>query len=121
MGDLFGTIFSFNDGSNQLFRPMQHQSHTSGPPGYDTREIVEVRLWGLYLLFNRTALYEQIVESSLDHGPVEKNPQSPGRITFRFSATLWEKKVKKLLYMHRIPVMMKSPMPLLTSWTGLTA
>lgn len=78
----------------------------------ENQEIVEIKLWGMYLLINRTSLYNEMIESSLDHGPVEKNPHSPGRITFRFSAKAWESKIKKLLYTYRVPVVMKSEMPL---------
>lgn len=95
---------------------MQHTANTSAMSGNDSQDIVEIKLWGLYLLINRAALYSEMIESSLDHGPVEKNPQNPGRITFRFSARSWESKIKKLLYTHRIPVILKSEMPLATSW-----
>jgi hypothetical protein len=74
-------------------------------------EIVEIKLWGLYLLNNSARIYSEFLESSLDHGPVEKNPQKPGRITFRFKVKEWESKIKKLLYAHRIPVIVKSDLP----------
>ncbi len=74
----------------------------------EQQEIVEIKLWGLYLLINRTALYNEMIEASLDHGPVEKNPQNPGRITFRFSAKAWEAKIKKLLYENRVPVIARN-------------
>jgi hypothetical protein len=67
-------------------------------------DVVEIKLWGLYLLSTPGSLFQEIVESSLDHGPVEKNPQKPGRITFRFSTKAWEGRIKKLLYSNRIPV-----------------
>ncbi|MBT1701004.1 hypothetical protein KK083_29190 [Fulvivirgaceae bacterium PWU4] len=71
-------------------------------------EIIEIKLWGLYLLSTRASIYNEILEASLDHGPVEKNPQKPGRITFRFKVKEWESKIKKLLYLHRIPVIVTS-------------
>lgn len=74
----------------------------------NSQEIVEIKLWGLYLLINRTALYNEMIQSSLDHGPVEKNPQNPGRVTFRFNTCEWESKIKKLLYTYRVPVIIKS-------------
>jgi hypothetical protein len=74
----------------------------------EKQDIVEIKLWGLYLLINPGNLYNQIIESSLDHGPVEKNPQKPGRITFRFKVKEWESRIKKLLYNNRIPVIVKS-------------
>lgn len=72
------------------------------------KDIVEIKLWGLYLLITPGDLYNEIIESSIDRGPVEKNPQKPGRITFRFSTKAWESRVKKLLYNNRIPVIVKS-------------
>jgi hypothetical protein len=92
---------------------MQHliQTSTSRTP-----EIVEIQLWGLYLLINHADLYREMIGSSLDSGPVEKNPQAPGRVTFRFDVTAWESKIKKLLYAHRVPVIMKSEMPVTTSY-----
>lgn len=77
----------------------------------ESQDIVEIKLWGLYLLINRTSLYNEMIEASLDNGPVEKNPQTPGRITFRFSAKTWESKIKKLLYSNRIPVIVNFFMP----------
>ncbi len=88
---------------------MNYLNHTSTNLAAEAKDIVEIKLWGLYLLIKSTALYNEIMESSLDHGPVEKNPQKPGRITFRFSAKAWETKVKKLLYANRIPVIINDP------------
>jgi hypothetical protein len=88
---------------------MNYVNHTSANLASDAKDVVEIKLWGLYLLIKSTALYNEIMESSLDKGPVEKNPQKPGRITFRFSAKAWETKVKKLLYAHRIPVIINDP------------
>lgn len=88
---------------------MNYINTTSASFGADAKDIVEIKLWGLYLLIKSTALYNEIIESSLDHGPVEKNPQKPGRITFRFSAKEWESKIKKLLYVNRIPVVINDP------------
>jgi hypothetical protein len=98
-------------GINKSFNPMN--SNTTYAPvtsGTDSSQIVEIKLWGLYLLINRENLYNAMIESSLDHGPVEKNPQNPGRITFRFNAKEWESKIKKLLYSNRVPVIVKSQM-----------
>ncbi|HEY0655802.1 MAG TPA: hypothetical protein VGD65_21855 [Chryseosolibacter sp.] len=88
---------------------MNYVNTSSASLGPETKGIVEIKLWGLYLLIKSTALYNQIIESSLDHGPVEKNPQKPGRITFRFSAKEWETKIKNLLYVNRIPVVINDP------------
>lgn len=101
---------------------MHYINHTSTTLGAESKDIVEIKLWGLYLLIKSTALYNEIMESSLDHGPVEKNPQNPGRITFRFSAKAWESKVKKLLYANRIPVIVNNAFQhKFTSDTRLTA
>lgn len=85
---------------------MNYMDHANS----SAQDVIEIKLWGLYLLINRASLYNEIIESSLDHGPVEKNPQKPGRITFRFSAKAWESKVKKLLYDNRIPVVASNPL-----------
>jgi hypothetical protein len=87
---------------------MYYNSEFNSRLSSDGEHIVEIKLWGLYLLSNPGNLFQEIVESSLDHGPVEKNPQKPGRITFRFGAKAWEGKIKKLLYNNRIPVVIKS-------------
>lgn len=87
------------------------QYFTEAPASLKTdmqNEIVEIKLWGLYLLSTNAGIYNEFLEASLDHGPVEKNPQKPGRITFRFTVKEWETRIKKLLYMHRIPVIVKS-------------
>ena len=88
---------------------MNYLNQNTAALANETQDVVEIKLWGLYLLIKSTALYNEIIESSLDHGPVEKNPQNPGRITFRFSAKAWETKVKKLLYANRIPVIVNTP------------
>src|SRR5262245_18427508 len=87
---------------------MQSYSESAQAISKENPEIVEIKLWGLYLLLNPGNLYNQMIESSLDHGPVEKNPQKPGRITFRFNVREWEGKIKKLLYSNRVPVVVKS-------------
>lgn len=86
---------------------MQHNEYSSARI-INENEIVEIKLWGLYLLMTPVHLYNEIIQFSLDQGPVEKNPQTPGRITLRFKANEWEQRIKKLLYHNRIPVMVKS-------------
>jgi hypothetical protein len=86
---------------------MQYMVESTAP----SLQVVEIQLWGLYLLNNRTDLYSEMIASSLDHGPVEKNPQAPGRVTFRFDVYSWNSKIKKLLYSHRVPVVMKREAP----------
>ncbi len=89
---------------------MTATANTDSTPHKANQDVVEIKLWGFYLLLNRSALYEEIIQSSLDLGPVEKYPQTSGRVTFRFSVKAWETRIKKLLYSYRIPVVLKSGM-----------
>lgn len=83
---------------------------TDAPAGYkDSRqEIVEIKLWEVYLLYNRRNLYNTLSTYSLDNGPVEKDHQEEGRVSFRFMTYDWERTVKQLLYDNRIPVIIQS-------------
>lgn len=80
------------------------------PAGYkDARqEIVEIKLWEVYLLYSRRNLYKALSAYSLDNGPVEKDQQDEGRVSFRFMVYDWERSVKRLLYDNRIPVILQS-------------
>lgn len=80
------------------------------PAGFkDSRqEIVEIKLWEVYLLHNRRNLYNTLSTYSLDNGPVEKDRQEEGRVSFRFMAYDWERTIKQLLYDNRIPVIIRS-------------
>jgi hypothetical protein len=72
---------------------------------FEDKHIVEIKLWSLYLLQNYAPLYSQVIEASLDRGPVEKTPQATtGKITLRFTESTWKNQIKKLLYSYRIPV-----------------
>lgn len=86
------------------------QTITDTPAGFkDSRqEIVEIKLWEVYLLYNRRNLYSTLSTYSLDNGPVEKGQQEEGRVTFRFMAFDWERTIKQLLYDNRIPVVIQS-------------
>lgn len=83
---------------------------TNVPAGYkDSRqEIIEIKLWEIYLLYNRRNLYSTLSTYSLDNGPVEKDQQEEGRVCFRFMAFDWDRTIKNLLYEHRIPVIIQS-------------
>ncbi len=83
---------------------------TDAPAGYkeSRQEIVEIKLWEVYLLYSRRNLYKTLSAYSLDNGPVEKDQQDEGRISFRFMAYDWERTVKQLLYDNRIPVILQS-------------
>jgi hypothetical protein len=80
------------------------------PAGYkeSRQEIIEIKLWEVYLLYNRRNLYNTLSTYSLDNGPVEKDQQEEGRVSFRFMAYDWERTVKQLLYDNRIPVVVQS-------------
>ena len=83
---------------------------TDKPAGYkDSRqEIVEIKLWEVYLLYNRRNLYNTLSTYSIDNGPVEKDQQEEGRVSFRFMTYDWERTIKQLLYDNRVPVIIQS-------------
>ena len=86
------------------------QNFADTPAGYSDprQEIVEIKLWEIYLLYNRHNLYNTLSTYSLDNGPVEKDQQEEGRVSFRFMSYDWDRTVKQLLYDHRIPVIVQS-------------
>lgn len=94
------------------YQPNHTLMHTTTdtPAGYkDSRqEIVEIKLWEIYLLYNRRNLYNTLSTYSLDNGPVEKDHQEEGRVSFRFMTYDWERTIKQLLYDNRIPVIIQS-------------
>ena len=73
----------------------------------DEHEIVEIKLWEIYLLNNRANLHKTLAASSVDHGPVEKVQHEPGRVYYRFEASEWENNIKHLLYEYRVPVIVR--------------
>src|SRR5687767_4689107 len=73
----------------------------------DIHEIVEIKLWEVYLQNNRSNLYKALTESSVDNGPVEKVQHEPGRVYYRFEAEIWENNIKHLLYKNRVPVIVR--------------
>lgn len=86
------------------------EATTDRPAGYKEarQETVEIKLWEVYLLYNRQNLYNTLSTYSLDNGPVEKDQQEEGRVSFRFMAFDWERTIKQLLYDNRIPVIVQS-------------
>jgi hypothetical protein len=80
------------------------------PSGFkdSSQEIVEIKLWEVYLLYNRRNLYNTLSTYSVDNGPVEKDQQEQGRVSFRFMSFDWERTIKQLLYDNRIPVIIQS-------------
>ena len=86
------------------------QTITDTPAGLkeSSPETVEIKLWEVYLLYNRRNLYKTLSTYSLDNGPVEKDQQEDGRVSFRFTAFDWDRTIKQLLYDNRIPVIIQS-------------
>lgn len=86
------------------------QTITDTPGGYKeaSQEIIEIKLWEVYLLYNRQNLYNTLSTYSLDNGPVEKDHQEEGRVSFRFMSYDWDRTIKHLLYDNRIPVIIQS-------------
>jgi hypothetical protein len=73
----------------------------------DISEVIEIKLWEVYLLNNRSNLTKTLTDLSRDHGPVENVRHEHGRVSYRFLAGTWESTVKPLLYENRIPVIIK--------------
>jgi len=86
------------------------QRFTDAPAGYkhSGQEIIEIKLWEIYLLYNRQRLYNVLSTYALDNRPVEKDHQEEGRVSFRFTSFDWERTIKQLLYDNRIPVIVQS-------------
>ena len=86
------------------------QTIVDAPSGYreSRQELVEIKLWEVYLLYNRRNLYNTLSTYSLDNGPVEKDHQEEGRVSFRFMVYDWDRTIKHLLYDNRIPVIVQS-------------
>jgi hypothetical protein len=86
------------------------QRFTDTPAGYreSRQEIIEIKLWEVYLQNSRRNLYEVLSTYSLDNGPVEKDHHEEGRVFFRFLSFDWDRTVRQLLYDNRIPVIVQS-------------
>lgn len=77
----------------------------SKPAGFkETKEIVEVKLWEAFLLYNRHHVYRTLATYSLDNGPLEKDDEDLATVTFRFTAYDWKNTLRDLLSTHNIPV-----------------
>ena len=105
-----GTVFLTIDSPFINLIIPRMQKFTDTPGGYKEagQEIVEIKLWEIYLLYNRRNLYNTLSTYSLDNGAVEKDQQEEGRVSFRFVAFDWERTIKQLLYDNRIPVIIQS-------------
>lgn len=86
---------------------MELTAETLVPQSVGQREIIEIKLWEVYLLNHPTNLYKVLTELSLDGGPVEVDHEL-GRVVFRFKVQDWENQVRPLLYQQRIPVIFRS-------------
>lgn len=86
------------------------KTFTDAPSGHreSSQETVEIRVWEIYLLCNRHNLYNTLSIYALDNGPVEKEQQEEGRVSFRFTEYDWDRTIKQLLYDNRIPVIVQS-------------
>ena len=70
-------------------------------------EIVIVKLWEIYLLYHPANLYKVLTDFSVDNGPAG-DQQFSGRVVFRFEESVWNERIKGLLYQFRIPVVVQS-------------
>ncbi|HYC86455.1 MAG TPA: response regulator [Chryseosolibacter sp.] len=77
----------------------------SGPSSLNSakNEGIEIKLWEIYLLRNRTGLYVTLSRYALDNGPVEKTLTDRDMVTFRFTIFDWERNVEQLFADHKIP------------------
>ena len=66
-------------------------------------ECMQIKLWEIYLLRNRTNIFEILTSYSLDNGPVQDIPHASGRVSFRFMAYDWSRSVMQLLLSNHIP------------------
>jgi CheY-like chemotaxis protein len=64
---------------------------------------IEIRLWELYLIRNRTNLNSILASYSLDNDRMSKNTDNPEKVCFRFLTYDWEKSIKKLLNDNNVP------------------
>ncbi len=71
-------------------------------------EVVEVKVWEVFLLYNRHNIYRTLSTYSLDNGPVDNDATDLATVTFRFTAYDWFNTLKKLLRDHNIPVIRES-------------
>ena len=67
------------------------------------QQAVEIRLWQVYILRNRTNLQNTLSAYALEGRPVREQRTDSERITYRFLMHDWEKTVKPLLIRNSIP------------------
>ncbi len=78
------------------------------PEVSEVEETVTVKLWEVYLRYNNAQQYRTLSELCLENATTPEEDIA-GRVTFRFSRDLWERKVKHLLHENRIPAAVRSP------------
>lgn len=66
-------------------------------------ECMEVKLWEIYLLRNRTNIFQTLTSYSLDNGPVQGVAHASGHVSFRFTAYDWSRSVMQVLLTNHIP------------------
>lgn len=66
-------------------------------------EGIEIRLWEIYLLRNRTGLYMTLSRYAIDNGPVEKSMTDRDMVTFRFTMFDWKRNIEAMLVDQNIP------------------
>ena len=90
----------------QLFSPLFLMDRIDDKPSglrNHSLEGVEIKLWEIYLLRNRTNIGQVLTSYSLNNGPVPHDIAGAGRVSFRFTAYDWTKSVMQLLQTNHIP------------------
>lgn len=71
------------------------------------QEIIEIKIWDVFLLHQRNNLNALLNQYAVDHGPVHREVYEPGRVVYRFYARDYERSVKPELFEKRIPIVEK--------------
>lgn len=64
---------------------------------------MEIKLWEVYLIRNRSTLNNTLSAYSLDGSPLQPHAGDPDRVAYRFLEIDWEKTIKPLLLANVIP------------------
>ena len=83
---------------------MQYVNYRSAGFKETADEVVEVKLWEAFLLYNRHHINKTLATYSLDNGPVENSDADIATVKFRFTSYDWINTLKDLLNNHNIPV-----------------
>ena len=68
-----------------------------------TIEGIEIRLWEIYLLRDRTNLFQVLSSYSVNNRPGPETVDLSGRVSFRFTRYDWDRSLKQLLMKQHIP------------------